>query len=134
MGHCLSSLSPGSKASCCCGRDDKVATKVLAPMEYDEIVTTKDGETIDAFSSRIIHERMKTAFTGMRLNVMTQALHADDRPLPQGLTLQNTCTEMCSSSKSIAIIVRTSMAYPQTLRRKVLVARVVATIWCQTYR
>ena len=36
--------------------DDKITTKVLDPMEYDEIVTTKDSETIDAFSSRIIED------------------------------------------------------------------------------
>ena len=69
--------------------DDKVTTKVLDPVEYNEIVTTKDSETIDAFLSRIIYARAKTAFTGVRLNVMTQALHADEGPLPQGLTMQN---------------------------------------------
>ena len=63
--------------------DDKVTTKVLDPTEYDEVVTTKDSEMIDAFLSRIIHARMKTAFTTVRLNVMTQALHADEGPLPQ---------------------------------------------------
>ena len=60
--------------------DDKVTIKVLEPTEYNEIVTTKDSKMIDAFSSRIIHARAKTAFTGARLNVMTQALYADDCP------------------------------------------------------
>ena len=109
--------------------DNKVTTKVLDPVEYDEIVTTKDSEMIDAFSSRIIHAREKTAFTGARLNVMTQTLHADEGQLPQGLTIQNTYTEMHSCSKSITIIVRNSMVYPQTLMRKVTVARAVATNW-----
>ena len=67
--------------------DDKVSTKVLDPMEYDEIITTKDSVTIDAFSSRIVHMRVKTTFTGAKLNVMTQALCADEGPLPQGLTI-----------------------------------------------
>ena len=49
--------------------DNKVATKVLDPTEYDEIVTTKDSKMIDAFLSQIIHMRMKNAFTGVRLNV-----------------------------------------------------------------
>ena len=31
--------------------DNKFATKVLDPTEYDEVVTTKDSEVIDAFSS-----------------------------------------------------------------------------------
>ena len=51
--------------------DDKVATKALDPTEYDEIVTTKDSKMIDAFSSKIIHARMKTTFTGVRFIVMT---------------------------------------------------------------
>ena len=55
--------------------DDKVATKVLDPTWFDEIVTTKGSNMIDTFSSKIIHIRTKTAFTSVRLNVMTQALH-----------------------------------------------------------
>ena len=52
--------------------DDRVTTKVLDPVEYDEIFTTKDSEMIDTFLSRIIHARVKTAFTDVKLNVMTQ--------------------------------------------------------------
>ena len=44
------------------------------PSEYDKIVTTKDNETIDAFSSHVIHAKVRTAHTGERINVMTQAL------------------------------------------------------------
>ena len=102
---------------------------MLDPTECDEVVTTKDSKMIDAFSSRIIHARTKTAFTGAKLNVMTQALHADEGPLPQGLTIQNAYTEMCNGSKNVTIIVRNSMVYPQTLKRKIPVARVVAANW-----
>ena len=70
--------------------DDKVAAGVLDLTEYNKVVTTKDTEMTDAFSSCIIHVRMRTAYTGVRLNVMTQALLAEDRSLPQGLTIQNT--------------------------------------------
>ena len=42
---------------------------------------------IDAFSSCIIHATMRTAYTGVRLNIMTQALCAEDGSLPQGLTI-----------------------------------------------
>ena len=107
--------------------DNKVTTELLHPTEYDEVVTTKESEMIDTFSSRIIHARMKIAFTGVRLNVMTQALHADEGPLPQGLTIQNTYTKMCNGSKNVVIIVRNSMGYLQTLK-KIPVARVVAAI------
>ena len=69
---------------------------------------------------------MKTAFTSVRLNVMTHALCADEGPLPQGLTIQNAYTKMCNGSKNVAIVVRNSMAYPQTLKKKTLMVRVVA--------
>ena len=86
--------------------------------EYDEVVTTKDTETIDSFSSHIICVRMGTAYTGVELNVMTQALHAEDGSLPQGLKIQNAYTEMCNGSKNVAIVVGNSMAYPQTLEEE----------------
>ena len=37
--------------------------------------------------------------------------------------------ELCSGSKNVAVVVRNSMAYPQTLRKKIPVARAVAVIW-----
>ena len=108
-------------------KDDKVATTVLDPTGYDEIVTTKDNANmIDAFSSKIIHVRMKTAFTSARLNIMTQALCAKEGSLLQGLMIQNAYTKMCNGSKSVANVVRNGMAYPQTLKKKIPVARVVA--------
>ena len=63
--------------------DDNVTTKVLDRIEYDEVVTTKESEMIDAFLSKIIDTRMKTAFTRARLNVMNQALCAEEGSLPK---------------------------------------------------
>ena len=57
---------------------------------------------------------------------MTQALCAEDGSLPQGLTVQNTYMELCSGSKNVTVVVRNSMAYPQTLRRKTPVVWAVA--------
>ena len=57
--------------------------------DYDEIVTTKEAETIDAVSSQIIHAKRKTAHRGEGINMMTQALHVEDRSLPQGLMVLN---------------------------------------------
>ena len=90
------------------------------PSEYDEVITTKDTETIDAFSSHVIHTRTKTAHTGEGINVMTQVPCAKDGSLPQGLTVQNAYTELCSGS---------TMVYPQTLRKKMPVARAVTVTW-----
>ena len=108
--------------------DNKVAAGVLDPTEYDEVVTIKDTETIDAFSSHIIHVRTKIARTSARLNIMIQALHAEEGSLPQGLTIQNTYTEMHNDSKNVATMPRNSRTYPQTLQ-KIPVARAVASNW-----
>ena len=107
--------------------DDKVAAGVLGLTEYDKVVTTKDTKTIDAFSSHIIHVRVRTAYMGMRSNVMTQALCVEDGLLPQGLTIQNTYTEMHSGSKNVTTVLRNSTAYSQTLRKIPVVRAVVAT-------
>ena len=109
--------------------DDKVAVGVLDLNEYDEVVTTKDTEMIDTFLSCIIHVRVRTAYTGTGLNVMTQALCVEDGLLPQGLTIQIAYTEMCSGSKNVTIVVRNSMVYPQNLRKKIPVARAVVGTW-----
>ena len=106
--------------------DDKVATKVLDPTGYYEIVTTNDSEMIDTFLSKIIHLWTKTAFTSVRLNIMTQALPAKEGSLAQGLMIQNAYTKMCNGSRSVTIVVRNGMAYPHTLKKKMPVARVVA--------
>ena len=73
-----------------------------------------------------MHARTRTTHTGEGINVMTQALHAEDGYLPQGLTVQNAYMELCQSSKNVTVVVRNSTVYPQTLRRKTPVARAVA--------
>ena len=60
---------------------------------------------------------------------MTHTLHAEEGPLPQGLMIQSTYTKMHSGSKNVAMVVGNSMAYPQTLKKKIPVARVVAANW-----
>ena len=52
-----------------------------------------------------------------------------DGSLPQGLTVQNTYSELKKGSKNIVVVVRNSTAYPQNLKKKTPVARaVVATM------
>ena len=60
---------------------------------------------------------------------MTQALCSEDGLLPHGLTIQNAYTELHNGSKNVAVVVRNSMVYPQTLRKKTPVARAVAATW-----
>ena len=109
--------------------DAKVVVGESDPSDYDEVITTKDTKTIDAFSSYIIHARMRTAHTGEGFNVMTQALCTEDGSLPQGLTVQNAYIELCSGSKNVTVVVRNSMVYPQTLRKKTLVVGAVTFTW-----
>ena len=92
---------------------------------YEEVVLTKNTKTIDAFSSHVIISIAGTAHTGKRINVMTQALCIGDGSLPQGLMVQNAYTELRKGRKNVVVVVRNSMAYPQTLRKKTPVARAV---------
>ena len=92
---------------------------------YNEVVLTMNTETIDAFSSHVITAKANTAHTGERIDVMTQALHAEDGSLLQGLMVQNAYTELRKGSKKVIVVVRNNRAYPQTLRKKTPVARAV---------
>ena len=109
--------------------DSKAVAGESDPSEYDEIVTTKDTETIDAIWPHVIHAKMRTAHTGEGINVMTQALRAEDGSLPQGLTVQNAYGELHSGSENVSVVVGNSMAYPQTLRRETPVGKTVAVTW-----
>ena len=93
--------------------------------DYDEVVFTQNVETIEAFSSHVVQVRAERAHTGGHINIMTQALQAEDGSLLQGLTVQNTYTELRQGSKNAVIVVRNSMAYPQTLCKKTLMTRAV---------
>ena len=71
---------------------------------------------------------MKTAevYLGEHLNVMVQALYAQDGTLPPGLTMQNTYTEQRKGSKKAVVVVQNNTTYPQTLQKKTPVARAMA--------
>ena len=57
---------------------------------------------------------------------MAQALWTEDGSLLQGLTIQNTYTELGQGSKKAVMVVRNSAASPQTLQKKTPLARAVA--------
>ena len=71
--------------------------------------------------------RQRRLILGEHINVITQALQTKDSSLLQGLTMQNTYTKLRKGSKNTVMVVRNSMAYPQTLKKKTPVARAVAT-------
>ena len=107
--------------------EDTQATEESGPDEYNEVVITKNMETVDDFSSCVIPMKAQKACMGEHINIMTQALWAKDGSLPQGLTMQNVYTELRKGSKNAVVVVRNSMAYPQTHKKKTPVARAVAT-------
>ena len=92
---------------------------------YDKIVLTRNTETIDAFLSHVITAKASKAHTSKRINVMTQALCTEDGSLLQGLMVQNAYTKPRNWSKNLVMVVRNSMAYPQTLKKKTPEARAV---------
>ena len=71
--------------------------------------------------------RQKRLYTGEHINIMTQALWTEDSSLPKGLTVQNAYTKLRKGSENAVVMVRNSMAYPQTLIKKTPVAKTVAT-------
>ena len=65
-----------------------------SPEGYDWVMFTQDVETIEAFSSHVVPVKMERATTGECVNIMVQALWTEDGSLLQGLTVQNTYTEL----------------------------------------
>ena len=86
---------------------------------------TQKVETLENFSSHVIPVKTMEAYLGECLNVMVQALYIQDGTLLPGLTMQNTYTELRKGSKKAVVVVRNHTAYPQTLRKKTPVARVI---------
>ena len=86
--------------------------------EYDEVLVTMNTHTVDAFSSCVIPIKTEKAYMGEHINNMTQVLQTKDGSLLQGLSLQNTYTELSKGNKNAVAVVRNSMAYPQTLKKE----------------
>ena len=96
----------------------------------DQLMYTQKAETIEPFSSHIVPVRTGKAYVGECINVMVQVLWTQDGSLPQGLTVQNTYTELRKGSKKAVVVVWNNTAYLQTLWKKTPMARVVTTLLC----
>ena len=125
MGKCQGGTSIIHVLSCChsVGRPNLGSAN---PNVYDEVVFTKNVETIEVFSSWVISKKAEKAYTGECINIMTQVLQTEDGALPQGLTIQNAYTELQKGSKYVVVVVRNSTAYPQMIGKKAPVARAMA--------
>ena len=94
----------------------------------DQLMYTQKAETIEPFSSHIVPVKTGRAYVGECTNVMVQALQTQDGSLSQGLTVQNTYTELRKGSKKAVVVVQNNTAYLQTLWKKTPVARAVAAL------
>ena len=86
-----------------------------SPDGYDQVMFMQAVETIEAFSSHVVLVKAGRAYNGECINIMVQALWTKDGSLPQGLTVQNTYTELRQGSKKAVVVVRNSMAHLQAL-------------------
>ena len=115
-----------------------LAIKRMVPVEVEDthekgydtnqdsfIMYTQKVETLEPFSSHVIPVKTTEAYLGECLNMMVQALYAQDGTLLPGLTVQNTYTELRKGSKKAVVVVQNHTAYPRTLRKKTPVARAI---------
>ena len=94
--------------------------KELDPDGYDQLMYTQNAETIDPFSSQVVPVKSGRAHTGECINIIVQALQTKDGSLLQGLTVQNTYTELRQGSKKAVVVVRNNTAYSYRPSRRVL--------------
>ena len=90
------------------------------------LMYTQKVETLEPFSSHMIPMKMIEVYLGEHLNVIIQALHAQDGTLPPSITMQNMYTELRKGSKKAVVVVWNNTTYPQTVWRKTPVARAMA--------
>ena len=67
--------------------------------DYNSLMYTQKAETFELFSSHIVPVKTGKSYIGECINIMVQALWTQDGSLPQGLTIQNTYTELRKGSK-----------------------------------
>ena len=92
------------------------------------LMYTQKAETMEPFSSHIVPVKTGKAYVGECINVMVQSLQTQDGSLPQGLTVQNTYTELRKGSKKAVVVVQNNTASQKTLWKKTPMARVVAAL------
>ena len=77
---------------------------------YDQLKYTQNAETIEPFSSCVVPVKAGRAYMGEHINIMVQTIQTEDGSLLQGLTLQNTYTELRQGSKIAVTVVRNNTA------------------------
>ena len=96
--------------------------------KHSLLMYTQKVETLEPFSSHVVPMKTTKAYLGEHLNIMVQALYAQDGTLPPGLMVQNMYTELRKGSKKAVVVVCNNTAYPQTLRKKTPVERAISVL------
>ena len=102
--------------------EDMILTKI------SQLMYTQKAGALEPFSFHVIPVKTMKAYLGEHLNMMVQALHAQDGTLPPGLTIQNVYTELRKGSKKAVVAVQNSTTYPQTLQKKTPVPRAISML------
>ena len=89
---------------------------------------TQKAETLEPFSSHVIPMKTTKVYLGECINVMVQALYAQDDALPLGHTVLNMYTVLRKGSKKAVVVVWNNTAYPQTLWKKTPMAKAVSML------
>ena len=98
-------------------------------MEEDSpLMYTQKVEILEPFSSHVIPVKTMKVYLEECINVMVQALHAQDGTLLPGLTMHITYTELRKGSKKAVVVVQNNTAFPQTLLKKIPMARAVSAL------
>ena len=92
------------------GQEEGYDTDKDNPLMY-----TQKAEILEPFSSHVIPIQTVKAYLGEHINVMVQALHAQDGTFSPGITMHNTYAELRKGSKKAVVVVQNNTTYPQTL-------------------
>ena len=77
---------------------ETIPNQMVDPTDLNKMVKMTKQE-VDAFSSKVIYDLIKTLLLGNNMHVMTQSLKGGDGPhLPHGLSVVNAYTKMISGS------------------------------------
>ena len=96
-------------------QEEEYNTDKDSPLMY-----TQKVETLEPISSHVIPMKTTRAYLGERINIMVQALYAQDGTLLPGLMVQNTYTELRKGSKKAVVVVQNNTTYPKLLGRRLL--------------
>ena len=106
---------------------ETTANQTVDLTNLKEVVKMTKKEEIDAFSSKIIHDQMKTMLLGNNMHALAQSLkEGDGSHLPHGLSVVNIYTKVIPGSKQVAVVMNNLMAILITIFKGIEVTKVLA--------